>query len=181
MCPSDADVVGRCLNGNPDAFRHLVRRYEGPLISHLTGRTGDRERAEEAAQESFVRAYFALGKLRKHGSFFAWVVGISERVVREQQRAQRRQRRAAIRAVQMQSGSADGPDLPLHQAVAQLPDLYREVVQLRYFAGLSCAEIAEQLAVPLGTVTKRLSRAYALLREAISKEQLTQEKTEVQS
>ncbi len=51
------------------------------------------------------------------------------------------------------------------EAVARLPDTYREVILLRFYGGQSCAEISRDLGVPLGTVTKRLSRAYALLRE----------------
>jgi len=58
-------------------------------------------------------------------------------------------------------------DLDLAAAIARLPDVYQEVIILRYFGGLSCVEVSERLRVPVGTVTKRLSRAYALLRETI--------------
>lgn len=181
MCQSDRDIVENCLNGRPEAFRHLVRRYEGPLVSHLTGRLGDREQAEETAQETFVRAYFALGKLRKPDSFFAWIVGIGDRVVLEQQRAQRRQREIAVEAAQRSEQETHNFDLPLQETIARLPDIYREAIQLRYFGELSCSEVAERLSVPLGTVTKRLSRAYALLRNALSGEQARQQNSEVQS
>ena len=53
------------------------------------------------------------------------------------------------------------------EAVTRLPDTYREVIMLRFYGGRSCAEISHDLGVPLGTVTKRLSRAYALLREQL--------------
>jgi RNA polymerase sigma-70 factor (ECF subfamily) len=55
------------------------------------------------------------------------------------------------------------------EAVARLPDVYREVIVLRFYNGRSCAEISRDLNVPLGTVTKRLSRAYALLREHLGR------------
>lgn len=51
--------------------------------------------------------------------------------------------------------------------MAELPEPYREVVLLRYYGELSCSRIADQLEKPLGTVTKRLSRAYAMLRESL--------------
>jgi RNA polymerase sigma-70 factor (ECF subfamily) len=54
------------------------------------------------------------------------------------------------------------------EAVANLPETYHEVIVLRYYGGYSCAEIGRDLGVPLGTVTKRLSRAYSLLRERLS-------------
>jgi DNA-directed RNA polymerase specialized sigma24 family protein len=51
--------------------------------------------------------------------------------------------------------------------VAALPEAYRTVILLRYYGGLSCSGIAAQLDMPLGTVTKTLSRAYALLRDSL--------------
>jgi RNA polymerase sigma-70 factor, ECF subfamily len=59
-------------------------------------------------------------------------------------------------------------DTALTEAVARLPDAYREVIVLRFYEGQSCQEISRGLDVPLGTVTKRLSRAYGLLRERLA-------------
>jgi len=59
------------------------------------------------------------------------------------------------------------PDYPLEEAVAALPETYRQVVLLRYYEGLSCLEVATRLGQPLGTVTKTLSRAYGLLRQEL--------------
>jgi RNA polymerase sigma-70 factor (ECF subfamily) len=60
--------------------------------------------------------------------------------------------------------AADSPqEYPLEEAIAVLPETYREVILLRYYEGLSCQEVATRLDMPLGTVTKTLSRAYALL------------------
>jgi RNA polymerase sigma-70 factor (ECF subfamily) len=66
-----------------------------------------------------------------------------------------------------QADQADPPGPEVAQAVAALPEAYRQVILLRYYAGRSCAEISRELDVPVGTVTKRLSRAYALLRKAL--------------
>jgi RNA polymerase sigma-70 factor (ECF subfamily) len=58
-------------------------------------------------------------------------------------------------------------EYPLEEAIAALPETYRQVILLRYYEGLSCQEIATRLDLPLGTVTKTLSRAYALLRQEL--------------
>ena len=169
MHPTDGEWVRRCLDDRPDAFRHLVRRHEGPLMRYLIGRLGDQLEAAEAAQETFVRAYFALGKLKKPEAFFSWLVGIAHRVAKEGARARRRRREVAFEGdlVEAAPEQNDSATRQLPHAVAGLPELYREVVLLRYSAGMSCADVSRHLGVPVGTVTKRLSRAYALLRESL--------------
>jgi RNA polymerase sigma-70 factor (ECF subfamily) len=129
-----------------------------------------------------VRAYFALRKLRKPESFFSWLLGIARRVAKETHRANRQGRgmetlRSEPAASVPEDGSANDR---ITRAVALLPDVYRQVVLLRYYAGRSCAEIGRDLDVPLGTVTKRLSRAYSLLRASL-REQNQPENVETQS
>ena len=60
-------------------------------------------------------------------------------------------------------------DVDLECAVAKLAKPYREVILLRFYGGLSCAELAERLGIQIGTATKRLSRAYAILRESLGR------------
>ncbi len=86
------ECVRSCLDGNPGAYRHLVKRYEAPLRRYLCARLGNAEAAMEAAQESFVRAYFGLGDLRKPGAFFTWLIGIADRVTKETYRAAKKRR-----------------------------------------------------------------------------------------
>jgi len=170
MGTSDGYYIERCLDGHPDDFRHLVRRYQAVLLAHLAGQLGSHDKAEEAAQETLVRAYFALQKLKKRESFFSWLLGIANRVAKEQQRSE--QRRSQIAEVL----SEDVPrpemshDFGLERAVAALPPPYRELVLLRYYGGCSCSEVSQQLGMPLGTVTKNLSRAYAILRDSLQRQ-----------
>src|SRR3989304_9684838 len=77
MCQTDEHCIAECLNGRPDVFRFLVVRYERPLLGYLTRRMGDPDAAAEVTQESFVRAYFRLGTLKKDDAFFAWLLGIA--------------------------------------------------------------------------------------------------------
>ena len=173
MGESDKYYIERCLDGHPDDFRHLVRRYQAVLLAHLVGQLANKDRAEEAAQESLVRAYFNLGKLKKRQSYFSWLLGIANRVAKERQRDQQRRRQQENVRQSVRSFSEEIPepelsqDYGLEQAIAELPDAYREVILLRYYGRQPCKQVAEQLDMPLGTVTKTLSRAYIMLRESL--------------
>ena len=178
MSQPDEQCVRSCLDNQPAAFRHLVERYQSPLRRCLYARLGNAEEATEAAQETFVRAYFALPELRKPASFFSWLLGIAERVAKETHRAAKRSRSVAWERVEPTklAGKQDThTDTVVTEAVAKLPDVYREVILLRFYGGRSCAEISRDLEVPLGTVTKRLSRAYSLLREQLGTRSPSQE------
>jgi len=174
---NDGYYVARCLDGHPDDFRHLVRRYQPVLLAHLAGRLGNRERAEEAAQEALVRAYFKMDTLREPAKFFSWLLGIADRVAKEQRRDDRvRSVRESVQGISEQTPDPEpSGDLGLEAAVTRLPKPYRRVILLRYYGDLSCAQIAQQLDAPLGTVTKTLSRAYALLRESLERGHETNE------
>ena len=169
MPETDKYYIERCLDGHPDDFRYLVRRYQAVLLAHLAGKLGNRDSAEEAAQESLVRAYFNMNKLKKPGAFFSWLLGISDRVAKEHHRKQQiRRQREAIRSYSEEAESPElSQDYALEGAISELPEAYRRVVLLRYYGNHSCSQVAEQLDMPLGTVTKTLSRAYAMLRESL--------------
>ncbi len=168
MSNTTTNCIRACLNGHPEAFKSLVQRYERPLIGYLTRRLSDREQAEEVAQESFVRAYFSLSRLRVTASFYSWLLGIANRVASEQQRADRRRRQVEANAPPHVAATLPVAEHDaLDAALAELSEPYAQVIMLRYYSGLSCREVAEATGVPLGTVTKRLSRAHALLRDAL--------------
>jgi RNA polymerase sigma-70 factor (ECF subfamily) len=170
MGTSDGYYIERCLDGHPDDFRCLVRRYQAVLLAHLAGQLGSPDKAEEAAQETLVRAYFALEKLKKRESFFSWLLGIANRVAKEHQRSEQRRSQMAGALAERAPAPELSPDCGLERAVAALPPPYRELVLLRYYGGCSCSEVAQQLGVPLGTVTKNLSRAYAKLRDSLQRQ-----------
>jgi len=173
MPETDKYYIERCLDGHPDDFRYLVRRYQGVLLAHLAGKFGNKDSAEEAAQETLVRAYFNMNKLKRPGAFFSWLLGISDRVAKEHQRKEQIcRRREAIRSYTEEAGSPElSQDYALEAAIAELPEAYRRVILLRYYGGYSCSQVAEQFEMPLGTVTKTLSRAYAMLRESLQQQE----------
>jgi len=180
MTQDDRDYIQASLNSHPEAFGHLVTRYQAALSAYLVGQLANQEQAEDAAQETFVRAFFSLDKLRKPESFFSWLLGIAHRVAQEQRRAERRHREKVRLAIERGPSRDVSNEWRLEQAVAGLPDAHREIILLRYYTGLSCREVAAQLDIPLGTVTKRLSRAYAMLRKTLQQQdRLSQANTEV--
>jgi RNA polymerase sigma-70 factor (ECF subfamily) len=170
MDVTDKYYIERCLDGHPDDFRYLVRRYQAVLLAHLAGQLGNRDSAEEAAQETLVRAYFGLEKLKKRESFFAWLLGIANRVTKEQQRSEQRRRRIGDVLSEAVARPELSQDYALERAITALPESHRQVVLLRYYGDCSCSQVAEQLGMPLGTVTKTLSRAYAMLRKSLQQQ-----------
>ena len=167
---TDKEYVERCRDGHQEDFRVLVDRYQKPLFAYLAGRLRDGRQVEEAAQESFVRAFLSLKKLRKPESFYSWLLGIAGRVAKEQLRSLKHRQQDCEVTESIMANAADSQEenYPLEEAIAALPETYRQVILLRYYEGLSCQEIATRLALPLGTVTKTLSRAYALLRQELA-------------
>ena len=166
---TDKEYVEHCRDGHPEDFGLLVERYQKPLFSYLASRVENGGQAEEAAQESFVRAFLSLKKLRKPESFYSWLLGIAGRVAKEQLRSlKHRQQDCEVTESIMANAADHWEDYPLEEAIAALPESYRQVILLRYYEGHSCQEIATRLELPLGTVTKTLSRAYALLRQELA-------------
>ena len=137
MCQTDAECVRLCLDGHPEMFRHLVCRYQGPLVNYLAGRLGDENEVAEAAQETMVRAYFALRKLKKVESFFSWLLGIAGRVAKETHRARRHHATSLdVETVSDNNETApyqgDRRDWELSRATGELPELLRQVVLMRF-------------------------------------------------
>ena len=93
-------------------------------------------------------------------------------MAKEHQRKEQIQRqREIVRSFAEESAGTElSQDYALESAIAELPEAYRKVILLRYYGGHNCNQIAEQLDMPLGTVTKTLSRAYAMLRESLQQQ-----------
>lgn len=164
MAESDQHIIRQCLDGRPDEFRHLIRRYQSGVMAFLMGKLKDKNLVEEAAQETFVRAYFNLSTLRMPDKFHSWLLGIADRVAKEQLRDRKKiVDLAAVKEPHCKEMQV-AEDHRLEEAIAMLDEPYRQIVLLRFYSGESCRQISEKLGVPVGTVTKQLSRAYERLR-----------------
>jgi RNA polymerase sigma factor (sigma-70 family) len=174
---SDAELVIAARQGDVDAFTVLVDRYRSPALRLAYGIAGDE--AEDAVQDAFVKMFRALAGFRADAAFRPWLFTIVANEARNRRRSMSRRTKLALRV----SGQPhlDGPAADevaaqrdqrqrLLDAVAALPDRYREVVALRFFAALSELETATVLSCPVGTAKSRLSRALDLLRVTLGEE-----------
>jgi len=174
---SDAELVIDARKGDVDAFTILVERYRLPALRFAYGIAGDE--AEDAVQEGFVKAFRKLGTFRSEAAFKPWLFTIIANEARNRRRSMSRRTKLELRVGTLAQPVGDAADdaaaaheqrRRLADAVSSLPDRYREIVALRYFAALSEAETAEVLSCPLGTAKSRLSRALDLLRVEFDEE-----------
>lgn len=179
------ELLRRARRREPEALRRLVETYSPRVFGLLYRLTGSRDEAEDLLQETFLRVVRVIDKYRHVGKFEAWLFRIAANLARD--RARRRARRGetdglgelqplgAARAPGVQSDTLDPVQrLALSEAKEQLAehllrlsDAEREVILLRHYSGLSFAEIAAVLGVPLGTALARAHRGLERLRREL--------------
>lgn len=167
----DLAAVDRVLAGDVAAFEAIVRRWQGPLVNMAFRYCRDRGRAEEMAQEAFLRAWRGLARWRRESSFSTWLFALAANVFRTEL-----QRIPAAGISLEDAAEPFGParqydaiatrsrEESVRRAVLALPHRYREPVILFYFHEMDVAAAARTLRMPEGTVKARLARARALLR-----------------
>ena len=152
---SSADLVTRACQGDQEAFRLIFERYSRPVISFIYDLVGDRELAEELAQETFVRAFKNLRNLRTEAKLSTWLFGIAKNVARESLRARARDSRHVDLEDKLVLDLSDRGPVPVSQllnkelnevvqrSLASLDDDKRLVFTLKVFQQCSYEEIAE--------------------------------------
>jgi len=174
---ADADrlQVKRVLAGDTEAFEPIVRRWQGPLVNLAYRFCRDPGRAEEMAQEAFLKAYRSLSSWRGESTFSTWLFAVAANVYRSQMR------RIVPPSVNIdQVGEIADPrtgeapveqsdrDRAVRHAVMRLPAKYRDVVTVFYFHDMNVGQTAQTLELREGTVKARLHRARALLNRKLS-------------
>jgi RNA polymerase sigma-70 factor (ECF subfamily) len=167
---ADRELVERWQAGEHAAFDDLYRRYYTRLRSYCQKRVGDRDTAEEIAQEAFVKALQALPTFAGERRFYPWVTVIASRLCVDHHRRQGRCRPTE----DVDPGAVDGDhgtrlaflaDVDnLDRALRRLGPRHAEVLDLRERKGMTYAEIADHLQVPQSTVEALLFRARKALR-----------------
>lgn len=186
----DLEVIQRVRNGESEAFRLLVERYQGRAYRLALRVLRDEEAARDAVQDAFVKAYTALARFEGRSSFFTWLYRL---VMNQCLDARRRDKSGREVAYEEGGGLELEPEaslLPvpevdgvrfapaatlmrkellahLARAVEQLPPAARETLLLREVEGLSYAEIATALSIPKGTVMSRLHYARKQLQKLL--------------
>lgn len=169
----DLDDVRRVLAGEVAAFEGIVRRWQGPMVSLGYRMTRDRQLAEDLAQEVFVKAFRGLSGWRGKGRFSTWLFALAFNHLRGRLRRRRPatvplEEAAGIEAPAGADPARESRARRVREAVAALPEIYREAVCLFYLGDVNVQEAAGILRVPEGTLKARLSRARDLLRERLA-------------
>ncbi|MEE9555278.1 MAG: sigma-70 family RNA polymerase sigma factor [candidate division Zixibacteria bacterium] len=176
---SDGELVGRVSGGDETAFREILRRYRERVLAICLRMLKNRTEAEEAAQDSFVKAYYHLESFDKSRDFSAWLAGIAINECRDRLRKRSRFRKLFREIPENDLGSrqvSQDEDYEskvriraIENAIEQLPEKLREVLVLRAYADYSYEEIAGILNIEIGTVMSRLHRSRAKLTEIIKR------------
>jgi len=182
---SDSQLVGKAKSGDRRSFDLLVKQNYLLVYNTAYRMLGDSATAEDATQTAFVRAYRSLNRFRATSAFSTWLYRIVCNVCLDIIRTHK----AETVSLEVVYDDGDEPQqrpLPdesaepgahleqserqqlVHRAISQLSEDYRAVLVLYDITGLSYEEIAEALAVPLGTVKSRLNRARLALKDIIA-------------
>ena len=176
---NDQDLIQNAKSGDVAAFEALVQTHRQIALRVAFLVVGDKTEAEDVTQEAFVKAYHAMSRFRGEAPFRPWLLRIVRNEALNQRRRRGRQERLSLRLANdpVSGGAAPSPETTvitgverrtILDAVNGLPDRYREVVTHRYLLGLSEAETAATLRIPVGTVKSRTARALGRLEYSLS-------------
>ena len=171
----EKELVVRAQKGDRNAFNELILMHARGVMNVIFRMCGDEHIAEDAAQETFIRAWSHLGSFRADASLRNWLYRIALNAATDMLRKEKR----------ILPGDVDDFDLAdpepgpegvylqeeratlVQRAISSLPDASRAVLVLKEYEGLSYHEIANALDIPLGTVMSRLNYARRLLKEKL--------------
>jgi RNA polymerase sigma-70 factor (ECF subfamily) len=173
---ADLEDVRRVLAGDTAAFEGIVRRWQGPLVNMAYRYCRHPGRAEEWAQEAFLRAFRFLDRWRQDAAFSTWLFAVAANVYRSEARrvrppevplaADRQRPGPADLAAEVEAGEREEI---VRRTVCSLPAKYRDALVLFYFHEQDVAEVARTLWLPQGTVKAQLHRGRALLKDRLAK------------
>jgi RNA polymerase sigma-70 factor (ECF subfamily) len=182
---ADSNLVREAQDGATEAYSELVRRYRDRVHTIISGMVADPEDALDLTQETFIKAYQALGRFRHQAGFYTWLYRIAvHRCIDYSRKRKRYQEPLPLEQCLLHAPGLEPVDtspardpervtINLHlraairTALQQLPEPFRTSVILRDIEGLSQEEIARILGCPLGTAKTRIHRGRHLLRDAL--------------
>jgi RNA polymerase sigma-70 factor (ECF subfamily) len=182
MASTDEELVARSMGGDLDSFNQLVVRWERPIYALAYRVIGREEDARDVAQETFLRAFRALGGFKGQAKFSSWLYRITLNLCRDWIRRERRtpvaQPPEGVDLVELAGESTPTESIEdlvsrkqlgraVAKAMANLPEEQRTAIILKEYHGLTFQEIAELLDCPLSTVKTRLYQGLTVLRRQL--------------
>lgn len=182
---SDAEILAEVAAGDIDAYGKIVGRYRGRLYNFVFRFVSDKETAEDIVQETFLRAFRKRKEYRAIANFSTWLFTIAGNLAKSELRRRKRWR---LFSLHRDDESDTGMELPdetfrpdkvaessladdqIQDAIASLPENYRQVILLRDVEGMAYQEIAEIVDCPVGTVKSRVNRARLKLQQKLKNE-----------
>jgi RNA polymerase sigma-70 factor (ECF subfamily) len=175
---ADEDLMLALKHGDEGAFGELMRRHRGRIVNFVNRLIGDRDRAEDLAQEVFLRVYRHAGTYRVTARFTTWLYTIASNLGKNELRNRARRRNVSVEDTPRELRQEDyhlgtredflSPERiselndrqrKVRYAIDTLPEHFRMMLVLRDLEGFSYEEIASMQDLPLGTVKSRINRA----------------------
>ena len=167
----DEDLARMAQQGDQDAFAELVHRYERQIFSMAYRLAGDYDEAADLAQEAFLRIYRMLDRYDSQKKFFSWMYRVAQNSCLNAL-SKRPSNVIPVERAEEYMAPVDGASgaepeqnylnrelrQNIDQAIAELPEKYRDVIYLRYIEDLSYQQIAEATGLPVSTIETRLFR-----------------------
>ena len=185
---TDEELVARSMAGDLDSFNQLVLRWERPIYALAYRVIGREEDARDVCQETFLRAFRALGGFKGQAKFSSWLYRITLNLCRDWIRRERRQPLAltpeGVDLVELAGEAEDTESIEelvarkeigaaVAKAMALLPEEQRTAIVLKEYHGLTFQEIADMLDCPLSTVKTRLYQGLTVLRRQLERSNVT--------
>ena len=175
---NEQELVERCRRGDQGAFQELVDRHKDLVFALIARTVQDRSRAEDLAQDVFLRVHRGLPYFRGEARLSTWIYRIVANVCLQPQGRppaalslddERTRAKTTPSAPDRQFGDLELRDR-LEKAIARLPANYRLLIAAHYLQGIQYEDLAEALEMPLGTVKTQLHRAKQQLRRLLETE-----------
>lgn len=185
----DEELVRRAIKGDSKAYNTFVEKYRRALYYHILKMVRDKEIVDDLVQETFIKAFDNINSYNASYAFSTWLYRIATNHTIDYLRKKKLRTLSIDEPVQTKEGEMN-MELPdreaetdepmmrkqrheiLREAIQNLPEKYRRVIQMRHMEELSYQEISETLDLPLGTVKAHIFRARELLYKALKDQKI---------
>jgi len=167
---TDANLVAAALKGDAESFSRLCGQYYPVLVALAYARLGDRDLAEDAAQEALLAAYRGIAKLKQPERFAGWLAAICRNIAIDMART-RQKHAESVDCSPARSSSHHESDVValVRETILELEPNVRDIVYLRYYNRMSYSQIAQVLEVSEEAVNGRLRRARERIRQELQR------------